>query len=178
MLLIDCPYCGKRPELEFTHGGQAHIARAQNPSELSAQEWTDFLYMRLNIKGVHAERWRHTHGCGRFFNALRDTTTDHFLATYKAGEPRPVIGETASRHPTAGGAARAADDPRTTSSNAAPSSATAADEPRATSSIAAPRSATAADDPRATSSIAAPRPALSPDDSRPASSARDPRSQS
>jgi len=92
MLLIECPYCGKRPELEFSHGGQAHIARAKNPADVSAQEWTDFLYMRSNIKGVHAERWRHTHGCGRFFNALRDTTTDHFLATYKAGEPRPAIG--------------------------------------------------------------------------------------
>jgi sarcosine oxidase subunit delta len=91
MLLIECPYCGKRPELEFSHGGQAHIARAKNPADLSAQEWADFLYMRSNIKGVHAERWRHIHGCGRFFNALRDTTTDHFLATYKAGEPRPAI---------------------------------------------------------------------------------------
>jgi len=92
MLLIECPYCGKRPELEFSHGGQAHVARAKNPADASAQEWTDFLYMRSNIKGVHAERWRHTHGCGRFFNALRDTTTDHFLATYKAGEPRPELG--------------------------------------------------------------------------------------
>jgi sarcosine oxidase, subunit delta len=90
MLLIECPYCGKRPELEFTHGGQAHVARAKNPADVSAQEWTDFLYMRSNIKGVHAERWRHTYGCGRFFNALRDTTTDHFLGTYKTGEPRPA----------------------------------------------------------------------------------------
>jgi sarcosine oxidase subunit delta len=38
---------------------------------------------------VHAERWRHTHGCGRFFNALRDTTSDQFLATYKVGEAPP-----------------------------------------------------------------------------------------
>jgi sarcosine oxidase subunit delta len=91
MLLIDCPYCGKRPELEFSHAGQAHIARAKNPSEVSVEAWTDFLYMRDNIKGVHAERWRHTHGCARFFNALRDTTTDHFVATYKAGEPAPVV---------------------------------------------------------------------------------------
>jgi sarcosine oxidase subunit delta len=91
MLLIECPYCGKRPELEFSHGGQAHVARAKNPTDVSAQEWTDFLYMRSNIKGVHAERWRHMHGCGRFFNALRDTTTDHFLATYEAGQPRPAI---------------------------------------------------------------------------------------
>ncbi len=90
MLLIECPYCGKRPELEFSHGGQAHVARPRNPADVPAQEWTDFLYMRSNIKGVHAERWRHTHGCGRFFNALRDTTTDHFLVTYKAGEPRPA----------------------------------------------------------------------------------------
>jgi sarcosine oxidase subunit delta len=91
MLLIECPYCGKRPELEFSHAGQAHIARAKNPAEVSVQEWTDFLYMRDNVKGVHAERWRHTHGCARFFNALRDTTTDHFLATYKAGEAAPAI---------------------------------------------------------------------------------------
>ena len=47
--------------------------------------------MRDNTRGVHAERWRHAHGCGRFFNALRDTTTDFFLATYKVGEPRPAV---------------------------------------------------------------------------------------
>ena len=28
-------------------------------------------------------------GCGRFFNALRDTTTDHFAATYRIGERPP-----------------------------------------------------------------------------------------
>ena len=104
MLLIECPYCGKRPELEFSHGGQAHIARAKNPADLSAQDWTDFLYMRSNIKGVHAERWRHTHGCGRYFNALRDTTTDHFLATYKAGEPRPAVGSGGAGSGIGGGA--------------------------------------------------------------------------
>jgi sarcosine oxidase subunit delta len=41
---------------------------------------------------VHAERWRHVHGCARFFNALRDTTTDQFLATYHVGEPQPKAG--------------------------------------------------------------------------------------
>jgi len=53
------------------------------------EQWADFLYWRENSKGVHAERWRHTHGCGRFFNALRDTTNDHFLATYRVGERPP-----------------------------------------------------------------------------------------
>ncbi len=86
MLLIDCPYCGKRPELEFAYGGQAHLARPPQPAELSDPQWADYLYVRSNPKGPHAERWRHVHGCGRFFNALRDTTTDHFSRTYRIGE--------------------------------------------------------------------------------------------
>jgi sarcosine oxidase subunit delta len=89
VLLIACPYCGERPELEFAYGGQAHIARPAVPAETGTQEWADYLYLRTNAKGVHAERWRHVRGCGRFFNALRDTSTDRFIATYKVGEPRP-----------------------------------------------------------------------------------------
>jgi sarcosine oxidase, subunit delta len=89
MLLIDCPYCGERPQLEFVYGGEAHIARPAAGQELTRDEWADFLYARTNSRGVHAERWRHTRGCGRFFNALRDTTTDQFLATYEAGAARP-----------------------------------------------------------------------------------------
>jgi len=30
------------------------------------------------------------HGCARFFNAVRDTVTDKFIMTYKAGEPKPA----------------------------------------------------------------------------------------
>jgi sarcosine oxidase subunit delta len=93
MLLIPCPYCGPRPELEFSHGGQAHIARPADPASISDEAWGHYLYMRANPKGVHAERWRHVHGCARFFNALRDTTTDQFPATYKVGEPRPDLAE-------------------------------------------------------------------------------------
>jgi sarcosine oxidase subunit delta len=78
---------------------RAHIARPARPQDLDDQAWTDFLYMRDNIKGVHAERWRHSHGCGRFFNALRDTTTDHFLATYKTGEPKPNLAKLGGRTP-------------------------------------------------------------------------------
>jgi sarcosine oxidase, subunit delta len=93
MLLIHCPYCGERPELEFSYGGQAHIARPAHPAELGDEDWGHFLYTRANTRGVHAERWRHVRGCGRFFNALRDTTTDRFLTTYRIGEPRPAPGD-------------------------------------------------------------------------------------
>ncbi len=91
MLLIVCPYCGARPELEFSYGGEAHVARPKDPASVSDAEWADYLYARSNPKGVHAERWRHTHGCARFFNALRDTLSDRFLATYRIGEKRPDL---------------------------------------------------------------------------------------
>lgn len=89
MLLIHCPFCQMdRPEIEFRHAGQADIAR---PDPLTAldEEWTAFLYLRDNRKGRHAERWCHTHGCGRYFNAVRDTVTDQIAATYRPGEPAP-----------------------------------------------------------------------------------------
>jgi len=93
MLLIDCPYCGARPEIEFHYGGEAHVARPSDPSALSDEQWTQFLFVRANRKGVHAERWRHTHGCGHFFNALRDTVADKFVTSYKIGDARPASDE-------------------------------------------------------------------------------------
>jgi sarcosine oxidase subunit delta len=89
MLHIDCPYCGRRPEVEFAYGGQAHLVRPQQPAQQSDQQWAEYLYFRSNPRGLHAERWRHARGCGRFFNALRDTTTDQFAATYRIGESPP-----------------------------------------------------------------------------------------
>lgn len=92
MLLIHCPYCeATLPELEFVYAGEAHIARPADPSAYSDAQWRDFLFIRTNPRGPHFERWRHTHGCGRFFNAVRDTVTDKFLTTYKAGEPKPDL---------------------------------------------------------------------------------------
>jgi sarcosine oxidase subunit delta len=97
MLLICCPYCGPRPELEFAYGGEAHIARPADPMSLDDEAWANFLYMRSNPKGMHAERWRHLHGCGRFFNARRDTVSDRIAATYPAGEPPPVAADKETR---------------------------------------------------------------------------------
>jgi sarcosine oxidase subunit delta len=89
MLLIGCPWCGARPENEFRYGGEAHIARPRDPGSVDDQAWADFLYTRSNPKGAHQERWRHIHGCGRFFNCVRDTLSDRILATYRPGEPKP-----------------------------------------------------------------------------------------
>lgn len=92
MLLIYCPYCEEHlPEVEFAYAGEAHIARPADPMALSDEEWRDYLFIRSNPRGTHFERWRHVHGCGRFFNAVRDTVSDKFRTTYKAGLPRPVL---------------------------------------------------------------------------------------
>ncbi|MBV1703850.1 MAG: sarcosine oxidase subunit delta [Hyphomicrobiales bacterium] len=98
MLLIRCPYCAtERPEIEFRHGGQAHVARPADPSAVDDAAWSEYLFFRDNPKGVAAERWRHVHGCGRFFNCLRDTVSDRILATYPAGAPRPTLGAEGAR---------------------------------------------------------------------------------
>jgi heterotetrameric sarcosine oxidase delta subunit len=84
MLSIPCPYCGPRDETEFVYGDAAHIAR---PGESSTDlEWTQYLYFRDNTKGPYRERWLHAFGCGRWFNTLRDTTTNEFQRVYLMGE--------------------------------------------------------------------------------------------
>lgn len=93
MLLIRCPYCEEeRPEVEFRQSGQAHLVRPSNMSDMSDEDVEALLFIRQNPKGIVFERWRHVHGCARFFNAARDTVSDRFLTTYKAGEKKPDIG--------------------------------------------------------------------------------------
>lgn len=89
MLLIRCPWCGDRDEIEFKYGGQAEIAYPDDPEALSDAEWADFLFMRDNPKGEWAERWMHAAGCRRWFNAIRDTATHRMLASYRIGEEPP-----------------------------------------------------------------------------------------
>ena len=102
MLLIHCPYCEEeRPELEFRNAGEAHIARAADIASISDDDFEKFFFIRSNPKGIIFERWRHIHGCARFFNAARDTVTDKFLITYKAGEPKPDLEKLAWSEPAA-----------------------------------------------------------------------------
>jgi sarcosine oxidase subunit delta len=90
MLLIHCPYCEEeRPELEFRNAGEAHVVRSSNMAGESDEDFEKFFFIRDNPKGIIYERWRHIHGCARFFNAVRDTVSDKFIMTYKAGEPKP-----------------------------------------------------------------------------------------
>lgn len=90
MLLIDCPYCGTRAESEFASGGEGGIARPVNGETMSDAEWGDYVFMRSNIKGLRHEQWRHASGCGRWFNALRDTVSYRIEAVWKIGAAPPA----------------------------------------------------------------------------------------
>jgi heterotetrameric sarcosine oxidase delta subunit len=76
MLLIPCPWCGPRDEVEFRYGGQAGVAYPPDPEALTDAEWADFLFMRDNPKGWWRERWYHVHGCRRWFDIERNTATN------------------------------------------------------------------------------------------------------
>jgi sarcosine oxidase subunit delta len=90
MLLINCPWCGTRAETEFACGGEGGIVRPTATETLSDEQWGDYVFMRKNPKGVHHEQWRHSSGCGRWFNALRDTVSYRFDAVWKIGETPPA----------------------------------------------------------------------------------------
>ena len=89
MLLIPCPWCGKRDETEFHYGGQAHVPYPEDPDALSDADWGAYLFVRDNPKGPYAERWSHSAGCRRWFNVVRDTANHRVLASYRPGEAPP-----------------------------------------------------------------------------------------
>ena len=98
MLLIECPWCGAREQTEFSHHGEAHIARPAAPDALSDEEWAAYLFTRKNPKGVHYELWMHAFGCRRFFNMARHTVSGEIYGTYPPGGEKPaaaVAAETA-----------------------------------------------------------------------------------
>lgn len=91
MFIIECPYCGERDQSEFTNGGEAHIVRPLWHDDMSDEEWADFVFLRKNEKGVIAERWVHSAGCGKWFNGLRNSATDKLLEFYEIGETPPHV---------------------------------------------------------------------------------------
>ena len=91
MFLINCPYCGERDQSEFVSGGEAHIARPKQPTELNDDQWAEYLFIRKNNKGLNYERWNHAFGCRQWFNLARNTATDEILAVYKIGDKPPEL---------------------------------------------------------------------------------------
>ena len=85
MLIIECPYCGPRDQSEFSNGGEAHVKRPDGSQNISDREWAEYVFIRSNPKGLYYERWVHSHGCRKWFNCVRDTSTDEILGIHMIG---------------------------------------------------------------------------------------------
>lgn len=90
MLLITCPCCGARDEIEFRYGGPAHLVRPEPPEAVSDAAWANYLFTRANPKGSSLERWVHAGGCGQWFNLQRNTVTHEVQTVYAMGAPAPL----------------------------------------------------------------------------------------
>ena len=90
MLLLTCPWCGPREEIEFRYGGQAGVAAPVPDGSVTTDEVATFLFFRSNPKGSFLERWHHSHGCRRWFSVGRSTISHEFeSAAEPIGRLRP-----------------------------------------------------------------------------------------
>ena len=85
MMLIPCPWCGPRSQLEFTYGGDATLRRPAADAPEAA--WAEYVYLRDNPCGPHDELWYHGAGCRSWFSVRRDTRTHEILASSPGAAP-------------------------------------------------------------------------------------------
>ena len=85
MLLIPCPHCGARAQVEFAYGGDA--TKRRPPDGAPDEAWYDYVYLRANPRGPHREWWLHHAGCGRWIRVTRDTATHEVLGVVPAAGP-------------------------------------------------------------------------------------------
>ena len=78
---IACPYCGERDAAEFTYLGAADLKRPDPAAENAAEAFYEYVYLRDNPCGPHAELWYHGGGCRSWLRVVRDTRTHAILST-------------------------------------------------------------------------------------------------
>ena len=96
MLLIPCPHCGPRAQVEFAYGGDA--TKRRPPDGAPDEAWYDYVYLRANPRGPHREWWLHHAGCGRWIRVTRDTATHAVLGA------EPAVGSSGDAEPPTDGA--------------------------------------------------------------------------
>lgn len=84
---IKCPYCGERDSGEFTYRGAADLKRPDPQAANAQQAFFEYVYVRDNPAGPHAELWYHGGGCRAWLRVERDTRTHEILSTAYASAP-------------------------------------------------------------------------------------------
>ena len=78
MKIVNCPLNGPRNAQEFICGGEVRHEPAQ---DADTGEWTDFVFLQNNKRGVIHEWWCHV-ATSYWFVVTRDTASESIVATY------------------------------------------------------------------------------------------------
>jgi methylglutamate dehydrogenase subunit B len=65
---------------EFTYTQDAERARPKDGGAAPTIEWTDYVYIRDNLKGPRKEYWYHAAGCHAWLVVERDVATHEILS--------------------------------------------------------------------------------------------------
>ena len=83
MKRLCCPINGLRNIAEFIYGGE--VKTMPDPQTCSNMEWSEFLFIENNTKGIVREWWMHV-PTSYWFIAERNTETDEIITTYPTTE--------------------------------------------------------------------------------------------
>jgi methylglutamate dehydrogenase subunit B len=86
---IPCPFCGERDAREFSYLGDASGTRPDPAAADAERLFFEYVYLRDNPAGAHAEFWYHAQGCRSWLKVCRDTVSHHVEgAVLAAGRDR------------------------------------------------------------------------------------------
>ena len=82
MLLINCPHCGPRAQVEFTY---ERTCDSVVTPDAAAPEAMERLFARANPRGDDDEIWRHSFGCRAWLVMTRHRVTHEISAIRALG---------------------------------------------------------------------------------------------
>lgn len=88
MIMIPCPFCGRRSHEEFAYGGDAGPERPPL-DDRSMERWYRYVFVRSNPRGVMREFWQHLGGCRSWLVVERDTATHEVMGAVLATDAMP-----------------------------------------------------------------------------------------
>jgi len=92
MFQLHCPHCNElRDEQEFTHAGEAFIARPPSPESIDDDAWSDYLFMRKNVRGWYWEQWLHASGCRKVIVVKRHTGTYQIAGSWTLAQAKSLF---------------------------------------------------------------------------------------
>jgi heterotetrameric sarcosine oxidase delta subunit len=86
MLLINCPHCGPRAQVEFAY--ERTVDSVVRP-DVPADQAIETLFTRTNPRGDDEEIWRHSFGCRAWLVLTRHRAT-HAITAIRAVGPEAL----------------------------------------------------------------------------------------